>query len=121
MNSVNGETETVVKIQHPDGSVEETVTHHQDRDPARQSSVGHGRHDEQYGGFRDRWAHRRQNQYLYENEEDRERDAVAAVVAEAIAAEKEAEAEEYQQHQQPQQGKSRSWPPKAWTRRQERE
>ncbi|KAF9941083.1 hypothetical protein BGZ67_005942 [Mortierella alpina] len=122
VNSVNGETETVVKIQHPDGSVEETVTHHQDSDPSRQNSHRHGRqHDDQYGGFRDRWAHRRQNQYLYEGEEDRERDAVAAVVAEAIAAEKEAEAEEYQQQQQQQQGKSRSWPPKAWTRRQERD
>ncbi|KAF9573555.1 hypothetical protein EC968_008424 [Mortierella alpina] len=123
VNSINGETETVVKIQHPDGSVEETVTHHQDHDFSRQNPQLHSRHDGQYGGFRDRWAHRRQNQYLYEGEEDRERDAVAAVVAEAIAAEKEAEAEEYQkqQQQQQQQGKSRSWPPKAWTRRQERE
>ncbi|KAF9954182.1 hypothetical protein BGZ72_004777 [Mortierella alpina] len=122
VNSINGETETVVKIQHPDGSVEETVTHHQDSDHARQGPHRHDRPDGQYGGFRDRWAHRRQNQYLYEGEEDRERDAVAAVVAEAIAAEKEAEAEEYEhQHQHQQQGKSRSWPPKAWTRRQERE
>ncbi|KAG0215943.1 hypothetical protein BGX28_007169 [Mortierella sp. GBA30] len=109
VNSINGETETIVKIQHPDGSVEETVTRHNERD--RQGP---------YDSFRDRWAHRRQNQYLYEGEEDRERDAVAAVVAEAIAAEKDTAAAGTQADEQ-QQTKSRSWPPKAWLRRNERD
>ncbi|KAF9583537.1 hypothetical protein BGW38_009237 [Lunasporangiospora selenospora] len=113
-NSVNGETETRVRIQYPDGSVEETVT--------RENNGSRPSHSL---GFRDRWDQRRQDRIaaqrqmqedalLHEGDMDRERDAVAAVVAEAIASEKEA-------HRQDQgSSKSRSWPPKSWLHRQER-
>ncbi|KAF9131673.1 hypothetical protein BGW39_001484 [Mortierella sp. 14UC] len=104
VNSVNGETETVVKIQHPDGSIEETVT--------RQGGNGHH--------------HRHQGQRLFQlsgngqredYEDDRERDVIAAVVAEAMS-----EEEEYQKQQQQENGSGgRSWPPKAWSRRQGRD
>lgn len=109
MNTLNGDTETVVKIQHPDGSIEETVTrqgngqgHHDQRDGRQrffQWNNGHGRNEE------------------YEN--DRERDVIAAVVAEAISTEKAAEFEKQQREQQ--EGSDRSWPPKAWSHRQGRD
>ncbi|KAF9303674.1 hypothetical protein BGZ74_003268 [Mortierella antarctica] len=69
VNSVDGETETKIRIIHNDGSIEETVK----REGARAHGSG-------------RWG-RRDNQL----EEDRERDSVAAVVAEAIETEKAAE------------------------------
>ena len=107
VNSINGETETAIKIQHPDGSIEETVT--------REDHDGHS-HNDRHGGFRDRWAHRRR----LETDEDRERDALTAVVAEAMASEIE--------QKQPQEGqkeerseKSKSWSPKRWMHRQERD
>lgn len=88
VNNLNGEIETTIKIRHPDGSMEETVT--------------------------------RENRRRYESDEDRKRDSVAAVVAEAMATERLA-AREKEQQPQAQQEKSRSWPPKAWIRRQERD
>ncbi|KAG0300780.1 hypothetical protein BGZ98_008901 [Dissophora globulifera] len=103
VKSINGETETVVKIQHPDGSIEETVTRES------QQNHGHG------GGFRDRWTGRRR----LETDEDRERDSIAAVVAEAIAVEK--QEQQKQEQEQDASGKPKSWPPKAWMRRQERD
>ncbi|KAG0352676.1 hypothetical protein BG005_007914 [Podila minutissima] len=69
VNSVDGETETKIRIIHNDGSIEETVK--------REGARGHGS---------GRWG-RRDNQL----EEDRERDSVAAVVAEAIETEKAAD------------------------------
>ncbi|KAF9101288.1 hypothetical protein BGX27_011540 [Mortierella sp. AM989] len=98
VNSVNGETETVIKIHYPDGTTEETIT--------RENS------DRNHGSFRDRWAPRSQN------DEDRERGSIAAVVEDAFAAEKEAE---FVSEEQKGSSKSRSWPPKAWIRRQERD
>ncbi|KAF9429852.1 hypothetical protein BGZ94_009248 [Podila epigama] len=90
VTTVNGETETQVKIIHNDGSIEETVT--------RESSNGRG--------SKGRWG-RHFDDHAVEDD-DHQRDSVAAVVAEAIATEKAAE------------GK-RNWPPKGWTRRQERD
>ncbi|KAI8598587.1 hypothetical protein EDD21DRAFT_406708 [Dissophora ornata] len=109
VNSVNGETETLIKIQHPDGSIEETIT--------RENHNGHS-HNDRHGGFRDRWAHRRR----LETDEDRERDALTAVVAEAMASEIEQQ-QPQQKGQKEEEGseKSRSWPPKRSTRRQERD
>ncbi|KAI9238243.1 hypothetical protein MVEG_09250 [Podila verticillata NRRL 6337] len=87
VNSVNGETETKIRIVHNDGSIEETVK--------RESARDHGSSG--------RWGRRRDNQL----EEDRERDLVVPAVAEAAETEKA-------------EGK-RSWPPKAWVRRHERD
>ncbi|KAF9359522.1 hypothetical protein BGX34_008310 [Mortierella sp. NVP85] len=87
VNNLNGEIETTVKIRHPDGTIEESVT--------------------------------RENRRRYVSDEDRKRDSVAAVVAEAMATERLAARDKEQP--QPQQEKSRSWSPKAWIRRQERD
>ncbi|KAG0279875.1 hypothetical protein BGZ96_001780 [Linnemannia gamsii] len=109
VNTLNGETETVVKIQHPDGSIEETVT--------RQGN-DHGRRDGRQRLFQWNNGQGRNEEY----EDDRERDVIAAVVAEAISTEKAAEFEKQQQQQREQQeGSGRSWPPKAWSRRQGRD
>lgn len=109
MNTLNGETETVVKIEHPDGSIEETVT----RQGNGHDHHRHGRGDERQRLFQ------RNNGRNEEYEDDRERDVIAAVVAEAISTEKAAEFERQQRVQENDGG--RSWPPKAWSRRQERE
>ncbi|KAK5827477.1 hypothetical protein F5H01DRAFT_331548 [Linnemannia elongata] len=109
VNTLNGETETVVKIQHPDGSIEETVT--------RQGN-GHDHHRHGRGEGRPRlfqWNNGKNEEY----EGDRERDVIAAVVAEAISTEKAAEFEKQQREQE--NGGGRSWPPKAWSRRQGRD
>jgi len=87
VSNLNGEIETTVKIRHPDGTIEESVT--------------------------------RENRRRYVSDEDRRRDSVAAVVAEAMATERLAARDKEQT--QPQQEKSRSWSPKAWIRRQERD
>ncbi|KAF9318691.1 hypothetical protein BG003_010727 [Podila horticola] len=99
VNSVNGETETKIKIIHSDGSIEETVK--------REGARGHpykSKSDEKIMGYGKGPPLRQDNQL----EEDRERDSVAAVVTEAMETEKAAE------------GK-RIWPPKAWVRRHERD
>ncbi|KAF9139007.1 hypothetical protein BGX30_008468 [Mortierella sp. GBA39] len=83
VNTLNGDTETVVKIEHPDGSIEETVT--------RQGN-GHDHHRHGRGGERQRFF-QRNNERNEEYEDDRERDVIAAVVAEAISTEKAAEYE----------------------------
>ncbi|KAG0341656.1 hypothetical protein BG004_005953 [Podila humilis] len=97
VNTVNGETETKIKIVHQDGSVEETVT---------RESKNAG-----YGGPRGgRWGgggnHKAQEENF--NESDGERELVSAIVEEAIETEKAAE-------------RKRNWPPKAWVRRHERD
>ncbi|KAF8927139.1 hypothetical protein BGZ47_002312 [Haplosporangium gracile] len=102
VNTLNGETETVIKIQHPDGSTEETVT--------RQGN-GHGRGDGRQRFFQ--WNNGRNEEY----EDDRERDVIAAVVAEAVSMEKAAEFEKQQREQEG----GRNWPPKAWSHRQGRD
>ncbi|KAI1317539.1 hypothetical protein EDD11_008233 [Mortierella claussenii] len=106
VNTVNGETETVIKIEHPDGTTEQTITRSSDHDDD---------HHRAGGGFRDRWLSRRRQARQNESDEDRERDSVASVVAEAYATERD------QQGHDEEATKSRTWPPKAWTRRQERE
>lgn len=93
VNTVNGDTETMVKIQHPDGSVEETVT----------------RENNNWGG-------RRGWDTSDEAKNDHERDIVAAVVHEAMINEDKAS---HGADDQPK--SSKSWPPKAWVRRNERE
>jgi hypothetical protein len=99
VNSVNGDVETVVKIQHPDGSLEETVTR-------ENNQWGH------HGGHRG-WGIREGT-----NDDDHERDEVAAVVAEAMAYENNVAVG----HTEDGTSKpSKSWPPKAWVRRHERE
>ncbi|KAF9435862.1 hypothetical protein BGZ76_005359 [Entomortierella beljakovae] len=84
VNNVDGETETVIKIRYPDGSVEETITRE--------------------NNGKNRWRSRRQD------DEDRERESITSVVQEAFATEEQKGSE-----------KSKSWPPKAWIRRQERD
>ncbi|KAF9900952.1 hypothetical protein BX616_002435 [Lobosporangium transversale] len=76
VNSINGETETIIKIQHPDGSVEETITR-ENRDDHSYNGSG--------GGFRDRWLNRRHRRHdREEDNEDRTRDSIAAMVTEAF-------------------------------------
>ncbi|KAG0250066.1 hypothetical protein BG011_008674 [Mortierella polycephala] len=114
VNNIDGETETVVKIQHPDGSVEETVTHEN----------GHHHHSPLQDSLRERWMRRRQDRnqaYMHDGDEDRERDAVAAMVAEAIATERAAAEAEHRSHEGDEKPKSRNWSPKAWIHRQERD
>ncbi|KAF9190852.1 hypothetical protein BGZ51_008137 [Haplosporangium sp. Z 767] len=116
VNNVDGVTETVVKIQHPDGSVEETVTH--------ENGHHHHHHSPLQDNLRDRWMRRRQDRnqaYMHDGDEDRERDAVAAVVAEAIATERAAAEAGHHSHEGDEKPKSRNWPPKAWIRRHERD
>ncbi|KAG0216585.1 hypothetical protein BGX33_012443 [Mortierella sp. NVP41] len=110
VNTVNGETETVVKIQHPDGSIEETITRQND-------GHRHGR-DHGHGQRFFQWNNRHGTT---EEDNDRERDVIAAVVAEAISAEKQAEFEEQQRQQEGSSSSSRSWSPKDWSRRQGRD
>ncbi|KAG9071824.1 hypothetical protein KI688_006040 [Linnemannia hyalina] len=90
VNTLNGETETVVKIEHPDGSIEETVT--------RQGN-GHDHHRHGRGDERQRFFQRNHGKNE-EYEDDRERDVIAAVVAEAISTEKAAEFERQQREQE---------------------
>ncbi|KAF9944174.1 hypothetical protein BGZ65_012491, partial [Modicella reniformis] len=103
-------TETIVKIHHPDGSIEETVTRE-----------NHGQQDG-YGS--NHWSHQQPRrhggrQHRLESDEDGERDSVAAIVAEAMATEKLASQQQQQQEQASE--NSRNWPPKAWIRRQKRD
>ncbi|KAK3848169.1 MAG: hypothetical protein J3R72DRAFT_429999 [Linnemannia gamsii] len=107
VNTVNGDTETVVKIQHPDGSIEETVT---------RQGQGNGEHHRHHGGRLFQWSNNGKGREDYED--DRERDVIAAVVAEAMSEDK-----EYQRQQQEGENGAgeRSWPPKAWSRRQGRD
>ncbi|KAI7819398.1 hypothetical protein BC939DRAFT_505745 [Gamsiella multidivaricata] len=100
VSNVNGEVETVIKIHHPDGSIEETVTRENHGDGGRG------------------WGRRLQ----HETNEDRNRDSVVAVVSEAMAAERDAAVRNNGQQQQHPEGseKSKSWPPKTWIRRQDR-
>ncbi|GJJ72941.1 hypothetical protein EMPS_05299 [Entomortierella parvispora] len=94
VNTVNGDTETVIKIQHPDGSVEETVT--------RDSNGSWGSRGRRGWGMSD------------ETNDDHQRDIVAAVVHEAMTNEDKA-AHGTDDQQKP----SKRWPPKAWIRRNE--
>ncbi|KAF9543917.1 hypothetical protein EC957_000368 [Mortierella hygrophila] len=109
VNTLNGDTETVIKIEHPDGSIEETVT----RQGNGHDHHRHGRRDERQRFFQ------RSNGRNEEYEDDRERDVIAAVVAEAISTEKAAEFERQQREQENDGGGS--WPPKASPRRQGRD
>ncbi|KAG0048972.1 hypothetical protein BGZ83_006157 [Gryganskiella cystojenkinii] len=106
VNSLNGDTETIVKIQHPDGSVEETVTRENN-----QWGQGHG-----HGQGRRGWGISERN----EEDQDQVRDEVTAVIAEAFADELKA-ADAKEQETQQQHKASKSWPPKAWVRRHENE
>ncbi|KAF9977929.1 hypothetical protein BGZ73_004369 [Actinomortierella ambigua] len=91
VSSLNGETETRTKLIRPDGTIEETVTHDRNHN-------GHHR-----GGWGDR--HRQARSWLHPHE-----------VVESVMKDEQPVVSHSQDDEE-----DRSWPPKAWRRRQAQE
>ncbi|KAG0261768.1 hypothetical protein DFQ27_002776 [Actinomortierella ambigua] len=116
VSSLNGETETRTKLIHPDGTIEETVTH--DRSHHPDNGHYHG-----WGGSGDGHHHGPLAAHVHvQHAWPHAREAMGSAKKDERVVVPQNGGERRQEEEEAVMGdKKRSWPPKAWLRRQEQE